>query len=151
MPVLQTAVEGPLVKQRASLHHLGFVVGSIAQAAGPFATAMSATWDGEIIHDPVQQVRVSFFWPFDARNPVFELVEPAEPQTPVSSFLQKGGGLHHVCYEVDDLDLALREAKTVGFTVASPPAPAIAFHDRRIAWVCSRRRMLMEFLERERA
>jgi len=151
MPVLHSAVEGPLVRQQASLHHLGFVVGSIATAAGSFATAMSATWDGEIIHDPVQQVRVSFFWPFDARNPVFELVEPAEPQSPVSSFLQKGGGLHHVCYEVDDLDLALREAKAVGFTVAAPPAPAVAFHDRRIAWVCSRTRMLMEFLERERA
>jgi len=151
MPVLPTAVEGPLVKQRASFHHLGLVVASIAKAASSFAMTMSATWNGEIIHDPVQQVRVSFFWPLDARNPLFELVEPAEPQSPVSSFLQKGGGLHHVCYEVDDLDLALREAKAVGFTVVAPPAPAVAFHGRRIAWVCSRRRMLMELLERERA
>ena len=73
---------------------------------------MSATWDREIIHDPVQRVRVSFFRPFDARNPVFELVEPAEAQSPVSSFLEKGGGLHHVCYEVDDLDLALQRGQS---------------------------------------
>jgi len=151
MPVLHTAVEGPLVRQQASLHHLGFVVGSIAKAAGPFATAMSATWDRKIIHDPVQRVRVSFFRPFEASNPVFELVEPAELQSPVSNFLEKGGGLHHVCYEVDDLLVGLQEAKTVGFVIAAPPAPAVAFHGRRIAWVCSRDRMLMELLERERA
>src|ERR1700751_273624 len=111
MQVIDPASEGPLVRQRACLHHLGFVVGSIAKTAGPFATAMSATWDREIIHDPVQRVRVFFFRPFDAHNPVFEPVEPAEAQSPVSNFLETGGGLHHVCYEVDDLNLALQESK----------------------------------------
>jgi methylmalonyl-CoA/ethylmalonyl-CoA epimerase len=141
--------DGPLAAGNAALHHLGFVVRSISAAAPNFRLFMSACWDGRITHDPIQQVRVAFFSPIDPRNPVFELVEPASESSPVSSFLSKGVGLHHVCYEVDDLDSVLDEAKRVGLVVVAPPAPAVAFDGRRIAWVCSRNRLLMEFLERQ--
>lgn len=109
---------------------------------------MSARWDGQTIHDPLQRVRVAFFYPVDGHNPVLELVEPASDTSPVTSFLKKGGGLHHVCYEIDDLDSALRQARAAKMAIASPPTPAVAFNGRRIAWVCSRNRLLMELLER---
>ena len=99
-------------------------------------------------HDPIQRVRVSFFSPVDTRNPVFELVEPASEASPVSNFLKKGGGLHHVCYEIDDLESGLCEARGVGLVIVADPAPAVAFGGRRIAWVCSKRRLLVELLER---
>jgi methylmalonyl-CoA/ethylmalonyl-CoA epimerase len=128
---------------------LGFVVPSISAAAESFAASMSTRWDGRVIHDPVQRVRVAFFSPADEQNPVVELVEPANDTSPVSYFLKKrGGGLHHICYEVDDLEPALREAKATGFCVVAPPAPAVAFEGRRIAWI-NRNRLLMELLERD--
>jgi methylmalonyl-CoA/ethylmalonyl-CoA epimerase len=111
---------------------------------------MSARWDGRIIHDPLQRARVAFFKPVEARNPLLELVEPAGPQSPVSNFLKKGGGLHHVCYEVDEMEPALRKALEVGFIEVAPPAPATAFNGRRIAWVYSKSRLLVELLERTR-
>jgi len=142
---------GPLLSGNGILHHLGFVVSSISAVAQEFTISMSAHWDGEIIHDPIQQVRVAFFSPADTRNPVFELVEPASEGSPVSNFLQKkGGGLHHVCYEIDDLESGLREARGVGLVIVADPAPAVAFGGRRIAWVCSKKRLLMELLERNR-
>jgi len=140
---------GPLLGGNAVLHHLGFVVSSISAAAPDFALCMSAQWEGEIIHDPIQQVRVAFFSPADPRNPVFELVEPAGEGSPVKAFVKKGGGLHHVCYEIDDLESGLAEARDVGLVVVSNPVPAVAFGGRRIAWVVSKRRLLMEFLERK--
>ena len=92
---------------------------------------------------------MSFFSPVDARNPVFELVEPASETSPVSNFLKKNrGGFHHVCYEVDGLESALLDARKVGLAIVSGPEPAVAFGGRRIAWVCSRSRLLMELLER---
>jgi len=140
---------GPLSKGNGSLHHLGFVVPSISALAEQFSMFLSAQWDGKIIHDPLQQVRVSFFTPVDSRNPVFELVEPASEASPVNFFLKKHrGGLHHVCYEIDDLESGLSEAKTAGLVMASPPTPAVAFEGRRIAWVCSKKLLLMELLER---
>lgn len=139
---------GPLLSANAILHHLGFVVASISAVAEGFSVSISARWDGVITHDPIQRVRVSFFIPADARNPVFELVEPASEVSPVTSFLRKGGGLHHVCYEIDDLESGLREARAVGLAIVATPAPAVAFNGRRIAWVCSRSRLLVELLER---
>jgi methylmalonyl-CoA/ethylmalonyl-CoA epimerase len=145
---IQPGRVGSLLGGNCVLHHLGFVVSSISAAAEDFILSMSAQWDGEVIHDPIQKVRVAFFSPADARNPVFELVEPASEASPVSSFLRKGGGLHHVCYEIDDLESGLREARGVGLGIATEPAPAVAFGGRRIAWVVSKRRLLVELLER---
>ena len=122
---------------------------SISAVAEAFAASMSASWDVQIVHDPVQRVRVSFFKPVDARNPVYELVEPAGDDSPVTNFLKKGGGLHHVCYEIDDIELGLKEARGAGFVMVSAPKPAVAFGGRRIAWICSKNRLLMEFLERD--
>lgn len=135
---------------KCTLHHLGVVVASISAAAEEFAASMSASWDGQIIHDPLQQVRVAFFNPFDTRNPVFELVEPAGEASPVTTFLSKRVGLHHICYEIDDLESGLQAASAADFFIVSAPQPAVAFRGRRIAWVWSQN-LLMEFLERERS
>jgi methylmalonyl-CoA/ethylmalonyl-CoA epimerase len=139
---------GFLLKANAAFHHIGFVVPSISAVAQGWAASLSARWDGEIIHDPIQRVRVAFFYPSNPRNPVFELVEPASQTSPVNTFLKKGGGLHHVCYEIDDLEAALDNARSERWAIASSPSPAVAFNGRRIAWVCSRNRLLVELLER---
>ncbi len=139
---------GFLPKGNATLHHLGFVVASIAAVAEEFAFSMSASWDGLITHDPIQRVRVAFFGPVDRRNPVFELIEPAGETSPVSNFLKMRGGLHHVCYEVDGLESNLRDARAAGLAMVAAPAPAVAFGGRRISWVCSKTRLLIELLER---
>lgn len=148
---VQVQCAGFLLSTNGVLHHLGFVVSSISAAAEDFAVSISARWDGEIIFDPIQRVRVAFFYPADTRNPVFELVEPVGEGSPVSNFLKKkGGGLHHVCYEIDDLESGLRAARGAGLVVMAEPAPAVAFDGRRIAWVCSKKRLLVELLERNR-
>jgi len=139
---------GFLLTQNGVLHHLGFVVKSILTVADEFAASLSARWDGEIIHDPIQRVRVAFFSPVHSANPVYELVEPASEDSPVTDFLKKRVGLHHVCYEVDDLDAALEAARSTGWAIASSPASAVAFEGRRIAWIFSKTRLLMELLER---
>lgn len=137
-----------LLDGNGTLHHLGIVVASISSAAEEFSRCMSARWDGQVIHDPLQRVRVAFFTPNQAQNPVFELVEPAEPRSTVSNFLNRGGGLHHVCYEINDMESAVRRAKEVGLIVVARAAPAVAFQGRRIAWLSSTNRLLIELLER---
>jgi methylmalonyl-CoA/ethylmalonyl-CoA epimerase len=140
---------GLLRTGRARLHHLGYVVAAISTVAEAFAESIAARWDGRIIHDPLQRVRVAFFKPVEKGNPVFELVEPACDASPISRFLKSGGGLHHVCYEIDDLEWGLKELRRAGFVMISPPKPAPAFGGRRIAWIYSKSRVLMELLERK--
>jgi methylmalonyl-CoA/ethylmalonyl-CoA epimerase len=130
------------------LHHVGFVVSSIEESAASFAHSLGAAWDGKIFSDPLQKVRVSFFPSTHTSDPLIELVEPAEAGSPVTRFLEKGGGLHHLCYEVRDLDSHLQYCKSRGFLVICQPVPAVAFGGRRIAWGVNRQKLLTEFLER---
>jgi methylmalonyl-CoA/ethylmalonyl-CoA epimerase len=133
------------------LHHVGYVVDNIeAQVAG-FAKSLGAIWDQKIIHDPLQGAKVTFVrtpWPGDAQ---VELVEPFGDASPVSRFLQKGGGLHHLCYEVENLTEHLRGRREAGCVVVRPPLPAAAFDNRLIAWAWTREKLLLEFLEAERS
>jgi methylmalonyl-CoA/ethylmalonyl-CoA epimerase len=131
-----------------SLHHVGYVVPSIAAVGARFAKSVSATWDEKIIHDPHQKVLVSFLIPDGESATQIELVEPKGTDSPVHPFLDRGGGLHHLCYEVDDLDLHLQQMRDQGSVPARPPLPAVAFDGRRIAWMFTPDRLLLEFLER---
>lgn len=130
------------------LHHVGFVVFSIQESAESFALSLGTTWDGRIVFDPIQRVQVTFLQGRGSLDPLIELVEPNGPDSPVSAFLGRGGGLHHLCYEVKDLDSHLGFCKSVGTKIIEPPVPAVAFGGRRIAWAVTRKRLVVEFLER---
>jgi methylmalonyl-CoA/ethylmalonyl-CoA epimerase len=130
------------------LHHIGFVVASIAESAESLALSLGAVWDKKTVFDPVQKVHVTFFQGRNPLDPWIELVEPDGPESPVTRFLERGGGLHHLCYEVKDLDAHLQFCQTVGTLVIRPPVPAVAFGGRRIAWAKAKKRLLVEFLER---
>jgi hypothetical protein len=89
-------------------HHTGFVVASIADVIESFCRSVDGGNFSQTWHDPVQRVRVAFIYPRRSTDPSIELVEPADPGSPVEKFLERGGGLHHVCYEVEGLDEAVR-------------------------------------------
>lgn len=130
------------------LHHVGFVVASVEAAAPDFARSVGAATMSEIFHDPLQRVDVIFLYP--PGSPAIELISPpaAESSTsPVASFLERGGGLHHICYEVADLDGQIREMQSRRALVVRPPKPAVAFGGRRIAWVMTREKLLIEYVE----
>jgi methylmalonyl-CoA/ethylmalonyl-CoA epimerase len=76
-----------------------------------------------------------------------ELVEPAADDSPVAAFLKRGGGLHHVCYEVASLEAEIERSRAARAVLARPPQPAVAFGGRRICWVFSPQRLLIEYLE----
>ena len=134
-----------LIERR--FHHVGYVVASIIEAAPQFQKSLALDWDGEIVHDPLQIVRVSFLPAILADRTTIELVEPAGPRSPVKKFLDCGGGLHHVCYEVSDLAAQIEASKAAGDTMVRPPMPAKAFGGRKIAWFLTPNKLLVEYLQ----
>lgn len=129
------------------LHHIGFVVASIEVAAPGFTKALGASWSGEIFTDSHQKVRVAFLMtqPGDA---LVELVEPNAEHNPVGRFLrERGPGLHHLCYEVRGIENALVEMRAKGALITKRPKPAAAFGGRRIAWILTAEKLLVELLE----
>ena len=82
--------------------------------AVPDVEAASAIWQGSLGADcsqpqdlPEHGVRLVFV---TAPNAKIELMEPLGDESPIMSFLRRNpdGGLHHICYEVDDI-LAARD------------------------------------------
>jgi methylmalonyl-CoA/ethylmalonyl-CoA epimerase len=129
------------------LHHVGFVVAEIESAAQSFQKSMDAGWDGRIFLDPLQKVRVTFLAPRPGESQI-ELVEPLGDDSPVRKFLaEKGGGLHHLCYEVADLEAELVALRARGSYIMKRPKPAVAFDGRLIAWIRTPAALLIELLE----
>jgi methylmalonyl-CoA/ethylmalonyl-CoA epimerase len=131
-----------------SLHHAGYVVPSIAGRLEEWRVSLSAISISEAFEDKIQRARVAFLDLPPAGALKIELVEPLGPDSPVASFLEKGGGLHHLCFEVDDLDAQIRFMKANKAVLIRRPQPALAFSGRLIAWMLTREKLLVEYLER---
>jgi methylmalonyl-CoA/ethylmalonyl-CoA epimerase len=131
-----------------TLHHIGCVVDSIENRIESFRAGLGVRSVPEIFEDPIQRSRVALL-DLPASGAVqLELVEPAASDSPVARFLQKGGGLHHLCYEVDDLQAQIQWMKSQRAVLIRSPKPAIAFGGRRIAWMRTADSLLIEYLER---
>lgn len=129
------------------LHHIGYVVRSIADEVADFQNAMGLSWDGRVIADPLQMVRVTFLATAIAGHPLIELVQPDGRRSPVREFAESGGGIHHLCFEIEDLAARISERECAGDTLVRVPMRAAAFNGRRIAWMRTRSGALIEYLE----
>lgn len=79
---------------------------------------------------------------------LLELLEPFGDQSPVRGHLKKGGGIYHICFEVDQLEKKLDELKASGnAVVVREPARAPAIEGRRVAFIVTARGELVELLE----
>lgn len=104
------------------IHHIGYVGADVERAAEGSARSMGARILTPAIHDPLQKVYVLFLQiPGDGVQ--WELVAPAGVGSPVAALAAQGGGLHHVCYEVADLEAALEQARAVRSAVIRPAKP----------------------------
>jgi len=93
------------------LHHIGIIVKNIQKSLGEVTQYL----DFESITMPTlvgsQKVNICFL---KTNNVFLELIEPAEANSPISNFIKKGGGFHHLCFEVDDIHLELEKMKKNG-------------------------------------
>jgi methylmalonyl-CoA/ethylmalonyl-CoA epimerase len=131
-----------------TLHHVGCVVASIEDSIERYRLTLGAVAVSRIYEDPIQLSRVAFLDLPTQGLVQFELVQPATQDSPVARFLEKGGGLHHLCYEVEDLPGQIQWMKSQRAFLIRPPKPAVAFGGRRIAWMRTTDALLIEYLER---
>ena len=70
-------------------------------------------------------------------NTKIELLEPLGENSPIAKFLEKnpGGGMHHVCYEVDDIRAARDRMKEMGATITGSGVPRIGAHGKPVIFL----------------
>ena len=95
----------------SKIHHVGIVVRSLDAAFAFYRDALSLPVHKEaVIQD--QGVRAALLTIGESE---IELLEPIAPGTGVARFLeQRGEGLHHLCFETDDVNEELETAKRRG-------------------------------------
>ena len=129
------------------LHHVGIVVKDVAESVKFYEYMLGLELRQEAVEDEVQKVRVAFLGSTISEGSLIELVEPMSEGSPVSDFLKKGGGFHHVCYEVEDIEREVKAVGDRGCLIICEPVPATAFGGRRIAFVYLPNKTLIEFVE----
>jgi methylmalonyl-CoA/ethylmalonyl-CoA epimerase len=70
-------------------------------------------------------------------NTKIELLEPLGENSPIAKFLEKNpsGGMHHVCYEVDDIYEARDRMKAEGATITGTGEPRIGAHGKPVIFL----------------
>ena len=112
------------------LHHIGLVVQNINESLGEIANFLSfeSTSLPTIIGS--QKVNICFL---KTNNVYIELIEPTEENSPITNFAKEGGGFHHLCFEVDDIQQEIdRMVKNGAHLVV---APVKGFEDRLLAFL----------------
>lgn len=135
-----------LASNNIGLHHVGYLVSDIRSAAAHFRDVLGYAAESDVIEDP-QQTSLVQFLRLPGGQSWLELISPNGPGGKLTAALAKGGGLHHLCYEVRDIDAACLKFRGKGCAMISPPVDARAFPGRRIAWFMDNRRFLFELVE----
>jgi methylmalonyl-CoA/ethylmalonyl-CoA epimerase len=112
------------------IDHIAIAVKNLAEEVTRYRDVLGLEYLGsELV--PEQKVNVAFF----KINDVFiELLEPTGPDSPISAFIEKkGGGLHHLALEVDDIqgEIGRLQGKNVQMLDQEPRRGA---HHARIAF-----------------
>ena len=70
-------------------------------------------------------------------NTKIELLEPLGDNSPISKFLERNaeGGIHHICYEVDDIIAARDRLKSAGARVLGDGEPKIGAHGKPVLFL----------------
>ncbi|MBC8394676.1 MAG: VOC family protein [Deltaproteobacteria bacterium] len=82
------------------VHHIGIVVDDIETAKKPYEDVFGLEVVEVFDVEPFA-AKVAFL---PVKNTYIELVQPTDPDDGLGKFLERGGGMHHICYEVEDLD-----------------------------------------------
>ncbi|MBI3743111.1 MAG: methylmalonyl-CoA epimerase [Chloroflexi bacterium] len=93
------------------LHHVAIAVKSIDTALNDYADVLGFT-RSKVVFIESQQVKATLIPVGDAE---IELIEPTDPNGGVAKFLERRGeAMHHICFEVPDVDHELTECEKIG-------------------------------------
>jgi len=115
------------------LNHIAIVVPDLDRAAAVYRDALGARVSPPQPL-PAHGVTVVFV---ELPNTKIELLQPLGADSPVRGFLDKNpaGGMHHLCYEVDDIIAARDRLRAQGARVLGDGEPRLGAHDKPVLFL----------------
>ena len=115
------------------LNHVAIAVPDLQAAAAQYAGALGAKV-GAPQDEPDHGVTVVFI---ELPNTKIELLYPLGENSPIQGFLDKNpsGGIHHICYEVEDILAARDKLRGEGARVLGDGEPKIGAHGKPVLFL----------------
>ena len=115
------------------LNHVAIAVRDIAKASEVYRDTLGARCRSRC-RSPTHGVTTVFI---TLPNTKIELLEPLGENSPIAKFLERNpdGGIHHVCYEVDDILAARDRLKAEGARVLGDGEPKIGAHGKPVLFL----------------
>ena len=114
------------------IDHIGIVVRSLEEGIRQWEELFGYRRNSDVVINSRQKVSVVFLSKKDSLT--VKLIEPSDPNSPVTPFARKGGGLHHLCFRCESLAAQIPLLKEKGARLIVPPQPGEAFGNRDIAF-----------------
>lgn len=115
------------------LNHIAIVVPDLVAAANIYKDLLGA--DVSIIHElPDHGVRLVFV---ELPNSKVELLHPLNESSPIFAFLERHpmGGMHHICYEVQNIYKAVESLTRKGAKILGDGKPKIGAHGKPVIFL----------------
>jgi len=115
------------------LNHVAIAVPDLQAAAEVYRSTLGAQVS-EAVPQPDHGVTTIFI---DLPNTKIELLEPLGEDSPIAKFLQRNpaGGIHHICYEVDDIQAAAQSLTDKGARIIGDGEPKIGAHGKPVLFL----------------
>lgn len=115
------------------LNHVAIAVPDIAAATAVYRDVLGGTVS-DVVEQPDHGVSTVFV---ELPNTKIELLEPLGEASPIANFLKNNGsgGMHHVCYEVEDIDAAIAKMKEGGARVLGDGGWKIGAHGKPVVFL----------------
>jgi methylmalonyl-CoA/ethylmalonyl-CoA epimerase len=115
------------------LNHVAIAVPDVSAASLIYGRVLGARVS-EPCPLPAHGVTVVFV---ELPNTQIELLEPLGATSPVNSFLERNptGGMHHICYEVDDIIATRDRLRSAGARVLGDGEPRLGAHDKPVLFL----------------
>lgn len=115
------------------LNHVAIAVTDVTKAARVYRDTLGAEISAAVAQPDHGVTTVFVTLP----NTKIELMEPLGESSPIAKFLQRSpdGGIHHLCYEVDDILATRDRLKAQGVRVLGDGEPKIGAHGRPVLFL----------------
>ena len=115
------------------LNHVAIAVPDLAAASATYRDTLGAVVSAP---QPLPEHGVTVVF-VELSNTKIELLEPLGTDSPIAKFLEKNaqGGMHHICYEVEDIIAARDQLQASGARVLGDGEPKIGAHGKPVLFL----------------
>lgn len=115
------------------LNHVAIAVPDLAAASALYETAFDAKVSAPVAL-PAHGVSTVFV---ELPNTKIELLHPLGDDSPIARYLARNpkGGIHHICYEVADIEAAVAKLRVQGMRILGDGVPKIGAHGKPVVFL----------------